>query len=81
MNLVYRHQHVADPEAVAYSKFPFQTPTELTWAVLSSTDKQVQKNIIFEYIDNVPWDEASKALVKNEIEVLLSSPYVTLSST
>ena len=78
MNLFYA---VNTPQGIDDGGFEFQTPTELTHAVLKHTDKSKQMRVLRDFIISKDWwDAQEKIEVITRIETMLMKDNVTLAT-
>lgn len=64
--------------------FPFQTPTSLTWEVMTAPENQ-RLEILNKYVDktwnkNKKWTRDSNYSIKSKLSEMFSSEYLTLSA-
>ena len=74
MNLIFS---VKDSPGMV--RFPYQTTTDLTYAVLQTKDKQKQLSIIKQAILETEWEDEVQQRITDEVEALLSSPSLELT--
>ena len=59
-------------------QFPIQTPTEVTYAVLTAKGRKHRLRIINEELKKWAWDEKDRKDTLKKIKTLMSNPNLTL---
>ena len=73
LNLQFR---VIDDSATV--DFPFQTPTELSEAVMKTKDKEIQIKLIVKYLKSIKWNEPAIRDAMVKIRSMLYSKHLKL---
>lgn len=74
-NLIF----ITKAESAEIIDFPFQTPTQLTFAVINEKDPTARKKLILEHMTKCGWEKEIIDSMMEKVENLMSNPSLHLT--
>ena len=74
-NLIF----ITKAEPAEIIDFPFQTPTQLTFAVINEKDPPARKTLILEHMTKCGWEKEVVDSMMEKIESMMNNPALHLS--